>query len=608
MQTASRLRRGGLLIACLLLCGWVGAQSSIDPLAADRLLKQADAIRTSDHARFVQIVRELQASAPALRESQRQYLRYLQGWKHAYDGNYRSAIPLLQGVMNESTDPTLRFRAGTSVVNVLALATRYREAFTRLSEMLELLPQVTDGVAREQGLGVAAYLYNQVGEYELGMRYAEMLIQEDWEGRGACNGGQLRLEALYKSGKVSGLLPELHAGIRACERLDEPAYANQIRTYVAQLYIDHQRYAEAIKFLTDHYDEVSRTRYPHLIAEFDALLATAYRRSGDAERAQKFATNALSDGVQDQYTAPRVMALRLLYELAEERGDYKLALDYQKRFTQADRAYLDDVSARQIAYEKVKHELMANQLQIEALNRQNQILQLEKENNRLYFALLMLILAFIALWAYKTKRSQVHFMKLSQRDGLTGIANRTHFIERAERVLAANARPANEVCVALFDLDHFKSINDRFGHAAGDFVLKQTAAVCQSLLRPQDLFGRVGGEEFGILLAKCELAVARQRCEQLRAAIASIPVGEVGIDRNVTASFGLASTRTSGYDLRALLKHADAALYDAKSAGRNCCATYDPQRIPPSTEPSEAEERAREADDAAPSPSILRST
>jgi len=199
-------------------------------------------------------------------------------------------------------------------------------------------------------------------------------------------------------------------------------------------------------------------------------------------------------------------------------------------------------------------------------------------------------------------------MKLSQRDGLTGIANRTHFIERAERVLGANTRSGDEVCVALFDLDHFKSINDRFGHAAGDFVLKQTAAVSQSLLRPQDLFGRVGGEEFGILLEKCELSVARQRCEQLRTAIASIPVGEVGIDTNVTASFGLASTRTSGYDFRLLLGHADAALYDAKSAGRNCCVTYDHQRIRPSREPGEVAQRALDADSEAPSASALRST
>jgi diguanylate cyclase (GGDEF)-like protein len=136
----------------------------------------------------------------------------------------------------------------------------------------------------------------------------------------------------------------------------------------------------------------------------------------------------------------------------------------------------------------------------------------------------------------------------------------------------------------LCDLDHFKSINDTYGHAAGDHVLKQAVAACQAHLRAEDLFCRFGGEEFAVVLDGCELEVARQRCERFREAIGSIAAAEFGVESRVSASFGIASTSTSGYELRVLLAHADVALYQAKRAGRNCVVVYDAKRLaPPST-------------------------
>src|SRR5262249_29958284 len=133
---------------------------------------------------------------------------------------------------------------------------------------------------------------------------------------------------------------------------------------------------------------------------------------------------------------------RVLYLVAKQQGDAKAALDYHEKFAAADKAYLDDITAQQLAYQRVKHEVTANKLQIETLNKQNQVLQLERkldakeiENVRLYVALLIVVLAFIAFWAYKTKRSQLHFMNLARRASLTEITNRQHFIELAEGAL-----------------------------------------------------------------------------------------------------------------------------------------------------------------------------
>ena len=464
-----------------------------------------------------------------------------------------------------------------------AVATQYDEALSQLGSLLALLPDVTDKDARQQGMAVVGYLYNQVGEYDLGLRYAERIASEDPSGRGTCRSYHMRLEALYRSGRLRGDVSQFLNAIGMCQDIGDRLRANGIRTYVARSYIDQGRNRDAIKLLSEHYEEARASRYRRLICEYESLLATAYRNSGDRAAAQQFALRAVGDErTQSLYIEPVVSAYRLLYLLAQEQGDIKAALGYHEKYAAADKGYLDDVSARQIAYERAKHEAAANRLQIDGLNKQNEVLQLQQqlgkkavETSRLYIALLMVMAVFIALFAYRTKRSQLHFMKLSRVDGLTGIDNRPYFIVQAERELEASRKLEQEVCVILCDLDHFKSINDKFGHATGDHVLRQAVQACRMHLRASDLFGRFGGEEFCILLPGCSLTDARQRCEQLRAAIATITADAGGASSTVSASFGVAATASSGYELRQLLAHADAALYRAKYAGRNCVVLYD---------------------------------
>ena len=491
-------------------------------------------------------------------------------------------LPSLRALSKDSKDVTLRLRADATLVNVLALTKRYEEAYSRLSRVLELLPRVVDKGAREQGLMDAAELYNQVGQNDLSLGYAQTLIDENWAGRGVCKGGRMKVQALYQSARIKTVSPELQAAIDACVKSGDLFYANIIRTYQARLYIDEGRLDDAISLLKGHYDEVKQSRYARVLSQYDALLAEAYRRKGIPALAQLFAVNATGGALRDEYSEARVTAFRILFELARSRGDFKAALAFHEKYTAADKGYLDDASARQLAYDKVTHEAIANQLQIATLNKQIQVLQLQRalgaetvENSRLYIALLITVVLFIGLWAYRTKRSQLHFMNVSQLDGLTGICNRPHFLGQAEIALESSRKVQHELCIVLCDLDHFKSINDRHGHAAGDFVLRETVSRCRVHLRADEVFGRFGGEEFSILLPNCSPEAALERAEQLRVAIAGTSAGTGWIESKVSASFGIAATGASGYDLRQLLAHADAALYQAKRAGRNRVVLYD---------------------------------
>ncbi len=569
------------------LCLWVACLSSGPALAASpddfsSKLQRADAIKSVDPGEFVRLLDGLHEQQGQLSLQQREHLQYLQGWRHAYAGNYGAAIPLLESIVDQASDPTLQFRAGSTATNVRALSAQYEAAFLQLNKLLSRLPDVTDKDARLQGLSVAADLYVLVGEYDLGLQYAEQVIKENASGRGVCRGQQIRLDALCKTKRITADHPDLQTSINACLSQGESLAANAIRTTQVRLLLRERRLDDAIGVLERHYSEVQQSRYPRGISEWESLMATAYQRRGSSASAQQMALRSVEHSVKDQFTQPLVAAYRVLYEESEKHGDVANALAYLKKSAAADKAYLDDVTARQLAYERVKSNTLSTKSQLAALNQENKLLQLQREldskaaeTSRLYIALLMLVLVFIGLWAYRTKRSQLYFMKLSQVDSLTGIANRPRFIELAEAVLEAARKSQQQASVVLCDLDHFKSINDRYGHAAGDHVLRQAVVACQAHLRISDIFGRVGGEEFGIVLPGCGLEDAKQRAEQLRQALSAIEPEYQGKRCPVSGSFGVTSTEVSGYELRQLLAHADAALYRAKAAGRDRVLPFD---------------------------------
>jgi diguanylate cyclase (GGDEF)-like protein len=155
-------------------------------------------------------------------------------------------------------------------------------------------------------------------------------------------------------------------------------------------------------------------------------------------------------------------------------------------------------------------------------------------------------------------------------DPLTGIANRRGFFQRGERLLMRARFARQPTALIMFDLDHFKSINDRYGHHIGDEVLTAFCRLATSLLRPNDLFGRIGGEEFATLLPAAGQQDALRFAERVRAAFETADHTIEEHRLSATVSAGVAIADESSLDLNTLLKEADQALDRAKRAGRNC--------------------------------------
>lgn len=163
--------------------------------------------------------------------------------------------------------------------------------------------------------------------------------------------------------------------------------------------------------------------------------------------------------------------------------------------------------------------------------------------------------------------------RLAREDALTGLANRRHFRQEAERFVMLCQRHADPLTLIMFDLDHFKVVNDRFGHNFGDEVLKETVARCSVCLRNTDLFARWGGEEFIILLPHTGLDEASGVAERLRESLASCEIRHGETSTLVTLSGGVVQWQT-GQSLDQMISCADAALYAAKRNGRNRFERY----------------------------------
>jgi diguanylate cyclase (GGDEF)-like protein len=185
--------------------------------------------------------------------------------------------------------------------------------------------------------------------------------------------------------------------------------------------------------------------------------------------------------------------------------------------------------------------------------------------------------AFILL-AMAKERTEYRHKTAALIDPLTGVANRRAFLQESDDLMRQHGSEERSVAVMLFDLDHFKEVNDRFGHAIGDRVLQIFADTASLNLRPTDVFGRLGGEEFAACLRNVGLDYAVTLADRIRADFEKATALVNGHPVGATVSCGVVVSQEPPFDLQALLSRADRALYAAKESGRNRVALAPPTR------------------------------
>jgi len=573
-----------VLAGCL--CGHAGFATT-SPADPDVLIKQAETLELADHPRFLQQLAQLNPQASRLTPDQQWRLRYLNAWEAMYESEYTKSEAQLRDIIQHSGDASLGDRASALLLSQLGFTRHYEEAFELANRLAARLPQVTNPDTRFRLLLNLSSSMGLAGQTDLAVRYAHMALREIPAGESACYPANILVDALDIGHWLKSDSPELQQAFAVCPLAKAPVNNADLTLTLIRQHVLEGEPRKALALLDRIAPVVDVNGYTPNKLSMLVNRSQALAAVGDDDGARKAALAVVAARPTDDFGTWLKDAYEVLYHIEKKQGHAAAALDYYEKFAALDKAYLDDINARAMAYQTVQQHVLAQKLETENLSRQNALLRMRQtldaktaETSRLYLALLLMALAFAMLWMFRLKRSQLRFKKLSHLDGLTTVFNRQHFMGEVERTLHLLEKRAGAACLVFIDLDHFKRINDTHGHAMGDEVLRQVVAAGRQQLRPADLFGRLGGEEFGILLVGCSHEQGMVIADRIRLAVEATEVECEGAVIAISTSVGLACTGTCGHELRRLSREADAALYRAKRGGRNRVAADMESSIP----------------------------
>jgi diguanylate cyclase (GGDEF)-like protein len=552
------------------------ASASYGRIDYDRILEQADRLRTSAPKQSLNLLENIDISQ--LTKSQIDLYHFVFAGNQFTFGTPDKARKLLvQLLENEPLDAT-RIKALIQLIIIYTSTHDWPEAIRTvklLKAELSASPEL-DATIREEAEFKIFDFYNQIGEHQHAKNLGIDLMVKARSPRIQCV-TKTNLLNSYMETTPEKIGPEdFYQAKVSCQSLKDPMLDNIVNAYFAKYYLIVDKPEEALEVLSNNLSSVKSTLYQALIASFHELMASAYLAKNDFEQAEKYALLVLNTIQQHQYEPSISAAYKVMAEVTKQARRFEQALNYQELYTDAKQLNLDQENAKILALQKAQFDDLQKGAQLALLDKENALLKtqalLNREadyNKRLALALLSIVLVVFILWTYKNRRNYLRMQHYAQVDELTGIANRHYFNQQANTAIKYCARSDKPVSFIIFDLDYFKRVNDTYGHQTGDIVLKVAVDAVNLACRKNDIIGRLGGEEFGILLPGCALHLATFIAEKCRKAIANADYSPSGYNIELTASFGIADSSTCDYNFEKLFAGADVALYQSKDLGRD---------------------------------------
>lgn len=521
----------------------------------------------------------LDALAPRLEQAtpeQRGEYLVLRARNLVLSGRGDEAARLIDGLLADPPTSAIAIRAHGLAANIAMIGRRWERAFDLMAKGLALEPDLDDPGGMADLLGIAASIHAQAGESRRAIDYATRSLafaeRADLP-RNRCVALHRLAYALKRAGEDASAEDHYRRAVSGCERAGDPILQATAQSGLADLLRQEGRLEEADALFAVAIAGLEASGYAIGLAEarfFESRLRFAQGRDDEADRHLAELVPRLRGHAHLDYLSE---ALEMRAAIARRQGRAVDAADLLVATLATRQEHLDRERAMRLAFLGVEFDLQLKEQELALLREQARVTRLEQEAQRqqlrqqiLIGTVAVLVAAVLALLLFRARRERGRLVARARQDGLTGLDNHTWFFERTGLALAEAGRDGIPLTLVLADIDHFKQVNDRHGHPAGDEVLRRVAALLGESFGGRASLGRVGGEEFAVALRGVPADEAIVLLQRFRRRLEEARPGPEGSP--LTMSFGLA-VRRPGDTVESLRARADDALYRAKQAGRD---------------------------------------
>ncbi|WP_090365505.1 tetratricopeptide repeat-containing diguanylate cyclase [Ferrimonas sediminum] len=499
---------------------------------------------------------------------------------HAYHlgvhHKHKERLSLLKTVDWPNSSVSNRIKANQQMTEVYSYLGLYEDAIITANASLSLLDEVEDPYISLIALHALVNIYNSLFLYGESETFASRIVHlgvDSGNDKILCYGRANIAEIMSKSSRYKQFLASWREAEKTCLGSNDALVVAMLRALYIGVLTSQGRFDEAIEYGVEFYSSQDADQGYEYLSTIEHALGKAFLEIGDFEQSKRFlllAENRLrNQGLDENLREIYPTLFKLYYSLGEFDSSYqygKLAVEHTEKFAR-------DALDKSMVFEMAKSKYLDFENRLAIAEKNSLEAEYKYKQSLVFLGWSTLACVLLVLTVMGVQRQKSKIKASLETDTLTKVLSRVSLMESCTKAVAEAKRREQPLSLVVFDLDLFKRVNDTFGHAVGDWVLKTVSSVVRTSIRDKDILGRLGGEEFVICLPNTDIEQARQLSERCREGLERI-ISPVAIENlDISASFGVARLDDTVDSLDKLLMTADKCLYQAKHLGRNRVVT-----------------------------------